>query len=105
MTPLLSVQAVAKSYAGRAVLEVAAPRFLEAQQRLETESWIFEASLFGDRLHVVVADPEEGKRRIQALLEAEGNAPVSIERIVPSLEDVFIHSIESADSASARSSA
>ncbi len=88
-------------FAGRAVLEVAAPRFLEAQQRLETESWIFEASLFGDRLHVVVADPEEGKRRIQALLEAEGNAPVSIERIVPSLEDVFIHSIESADRAAA----
>jgi ABC-2 type transport system ATP-binding protein len=86
-------------FAGRAVLEVACPRFLEAHQRLEAQSWILEASLFGDRLHVVVTDPEEGKRRILALLEEDGNTPASVERIVPSLEDVFIHSIESADAA------
>jgi ABC-2 type transport system ATP-binding protein len=88
-------------FAGRAVLEVAAPRFLEAHQRIEPQSWALETSLFGDRLHVVVADPEDGKRRIQALLDEDGNTPASIERIVPSLEDVFIHSIESADAAAA----
>lgn len=86
-------------FAGRAVLEVGCPRFLEAHQRLEAQSWVLEASLFGDRLHVVVADPEEGKRRILALLEEDGNTPATVERIVPSLEDVFIHSIESADAA------
>lgn len=86
-------------FAGRAVLEVACPRFLEAHQKLEEQSWVFEASLFGDRLHVVVADPEEGKRQILALLEEDGNVPASVERIVPSLEDVFIHSIERADAA------
>jgi len=91
-------------FAGRAVLEVAAPRFLEAHQRIETQSWAFETSLFGDRLHVVVADAEEGKSRILALLEEDGNTPVSIERIVPSLEDVFIHSIESADASAAGAS-
>ena len=53
-----------------------------------------EVSLFGDRLHVVVDDAEEGRRRILALLEGDGNAPAAAERIVPSLEDVFIHSIE-----------
>ena len=88
-----------KVFAGRAVLEVVCPRFLEAHQRLEAQDWILEASLFGDRLHVVVADPEEGKRRILALLEEDGNTPATVERIVPSLEDVFIHSIESADAA------
>ena len=86
-------------FAGRAVLEVAAPRFLEAHQRIEEQSWALETSLFGDRLHVVVEDPEDGKRRILALLEEDGNTPASVERIVPSLEDVFIHSIESADAA------
>jgi ABC-2 type transport system ATP-binding protein len=89
-------------FAGRAVLEVAAPRFLEAHQRIEEQSWALETSLFGDRLHVVVANPEEGKRRILALLEEAGNTPASVERIVPSLEDVFIHSIESADAAAAQ---
>jgi ABC-2 type transport system ATP-binding protein len=86
-------------FAGRAVLEVGCPRFLEAHQRLEAQSWVLEASLFGDRLHVVVTDPEEGKRRILDLLEKDGNTPATVERIVPSLEDVFIHSIESADAA------
>jgi ABC-2 type transport system ATP-binding protein len=86
-------------FAGRAVLEVGCPRFLEAHQRLEAQDWVLEASLFGDRLHVVVADPEEGKRRILALHEEDGNTPATVERIVPSLEDVFIHSIESADAA------
>jgi ABC-2 type transport system ATP-binding protein len=86
-------------FAGRAVLEVGCPRFLEAHQRLEAQSWVLEASLFGDRLHVVVTDPEEGKRRILDLLEKDGNTPATVERIVPSLEDVFIHSIECADAA------
>lgn len=81
-------------FSGRAVLEVAAPRFLEAIGQLEQQPWILEASLFGDRLHVLVEDPGEGRRRILALLEANGNTPAEVERIVPSLEDVFIHSIE-----------
>ena len=51
-------------------------------------------ALFGDRLHVVVADAEEGRRRVLDLLEKDGNTPATAERIIPSLEDVFIHSIE-----------
>jgi ABC-2 type transport system ATP-binding protein len=89
-----SVAELKKVFAGRAVLEVICPRYLEAQERLEAQDWVREASLFGDRLHVVVDDPEEGRRRILALLEAEGNAPAAAGQIVPSLEDVFIHSIE-----------
>jgi ABC-2 type transport system ATP-binding protein len=92
-----SVPEMKEVFAGRAILEVICPRFLEAQERLEREDWVLEASVFGDRLHVVVADPEEGKRRILDLLERDGNTPAAAERIVPSLEDVFIHSIEKDD--------
>jgi hypothetical protein len=42
----------------------------------------------------VVADAEDGRRRILEMLEASGNGPASVERIVPSLEDVFIHTVE-----------
>lgn len=94
LVALGSVAELKEVFAGRAVLEVVAPRYLEAQERLEREDWVYEASLFGDRLHVVVADAEEGRRRILDLLEADGNTPATAERIVPSLEDVFIHSIE-----------
>ncbi|HEV2856316.1 MAG TPA: ABC transporter ATP-binding protein [Thermoanaerobaculia bacterium] len=94
LVALGSVSELKEVFAGRAVLEVVAPRYLEAQERLEGQDWVYEASLFGDRLHVVVADAEEGRRRALDLLEKEGNTPASAERIVPSLEDVFIHSIE-----------
>ena len=86
--------ALKRVFAGRAILEVACPRFLEAIERLEEEAWVLEVSPFGTRLHVVVADATDGRRRILELLAAAGNGPASVERIVPSLEDVFIHTVE-----------
>ncbi len=92
LVALGSVGELKQVFGGRAVLEVICPRYLEAQETLEKQGWVHEASLFGDRLHVVVDDPEEGRRRVLALLEETGNTPATAERIVPSLEDVFIHS-------------
>jgi len=48
--------------------------------------------VFGSRVHAVVDDPEVASRIAQALT-ADDNAPTRLERIVPSLEDVFIHYI------------
>jgi len=84
-------------FAGRALLEVACPRFLDAQGALEGQPWVLEASVFGTRLHVVVADALDGRRRIEEALARDGNVPAHVERIVPSLEDVFIHCIEAED--------
>jgi ABC-2 type transport system ATP-binding protein len=91
-------------FAGRALLEVTCPRFVEAQERLEGVEGVLEVAVFGTRLHVVVADPEAGRRRVQERLEADGNTPVTVERVVPSLEDVFIHLIEAEDAARRRAS-
>jgi len=87
-----SVPELKNVFAGRVLLEVACARPLEAQARLEAEDWVLEASVFGTRLHVVVADAAAGQRRLRETL-AESQ-PLAIERIVPSLEDVFIHCIE-----------
>jgi ABC-2 type transport system ATP-binding protein len=65
-----------------------------AVEALEQEPYVIEASVFGTRLHVVVADAEEGRRRILERLGADGNVPATVDRIVPSLEDVFIHTVE-----------
>jgi len=101
LVALGSVQELKEVFAGRAVLEVLAPRFLDAFRTLEGESWALETSVFGTRLHVVVEDAEEGRRRILLALERDGNAPAAAERIVPSLEDVFIHYIEREEAARA----
>jgi ABC-2 type transport system ATP-binding protein len=94
LVALGSVSELKEVFAGRAILEVSCPRFVEAQEQLETSPWVLEASVFATKLHVVVADAEEGRRLILELLAASGNGPATVERIVPSLEDVFIHTVE-----------
>jgi ABC-2 type transport system ATP-binding protein len=94
LVALGSVSELKQVFAGRAILEVSCPRFLEALEQLEAQPWVLEASVFATRLHVVVADAEEGRRLTQKLLAVAGNGPAVVERIVPSLEDVFIHTVE-----------
>ena len=97
LVALGSVNALKNVFAGRAILEVACPRQLDALRALESEIWVYECSVFGAHLHVVVDEGTAGVRKLRELLEATGNQPAVVERIVPSLEDVFIHSIEAED--------
>jgi drug efflux transport system ATP-binding protein len=97
LVALGTVRELKEVFADRTLLEVACPRFLEAQERLEAEDFVLEASLFGARLHIVVKDATAGRGRVLEILEGDGNIPAQVERIVPSLEDVFIHCIEAED--------
>jgi ABC-2 type transport system ATP-binding protein len=94
LVALGTVSELKEVFAGRAVLEVACPRVMEALERLSREGWVLETSIFGERLHLVVDDPAFGRRRALEVLEEHGNVPAAVERIAPSLEDVFIHHIE-----------
>jgi len=76
------------------ILEVATDRAVDALEVLQKEPWVLETSIFGTSLHVSVADEEEGRRLVRKRLAREGIVPQRIDRIVPSLEDVFIHKIE-----------
>jgi ABC-2 type transport system ATP-binding protein len=76
------------------ILEVATDRAVDALEVLQKEPWVLETSIFGTSLHVSVADEAEGRRLIRERLAGVGIVPDRIDRIVPSLEDVFIHKIE-----------
>ncbi|HPW18982.1 MAG TPA: ABC transporter ATP-binding protein [Candidatus Aminicenantes bacterium] len=76
------------------ILEVACDRIVEALEILQKEPWVLETSIFGMSLHISVEDEEEGRRLIAARLGREGIAVHRADRIMPSLEDVFIHKIE-----------
>jgi len=60
--------------------------------------WVAEAAVFGDGLHVVVAEPQEGERRITEVLAAHNIAlQHHIERVPLSLEDAFIAVVQRAE--------
>lgn len=96
-----SVAELKEVFAGRVMLEVATPRPLEAQLALDGAPGILEASVFGTRVHAVVADEAAGRHAVESVLQQAGFAAAGIERIVPSLEDVFIHCIEAEEAARA----
>ncbi len=56
-----------------------------------------EAAMFGKGLHVVTADGQLAAADMRKLLDAQGLAIERIEKIVPSLEDVFVSLIEAHD--------
>ena len=76
------------------ILEVSSDRTVEALEILQKEPWVLETSIFGTSLHISVGDEEEGRRLIRDRLAREGIAVHRVDRISPSLEDVFIHKIE-----------
>jgi len=76
------------------ILEVATDRAVDALEVLQKEPWVLETSIFGTSLHVSVADEEEGRRLVRERLAREGIVTQRVDRIIPSLEDVFIHKIE-----------
>ena len=81
-------------YIRNPILEVSSDRIVDALEVLQKEPWVLETSIFGTSLHVSVADEEEGRRLIRDRLGREGITLQRADRIMPSLEDVFIHRIE-----------
>jgi len=76
------------------ILEVATDRAVDALEILRKEPWVLGTSIFGRALHISVADEAEGRRLVLGRLGREGIRPERVDRIIPSLEDVFIRKIE-----------
>ena len=89
-----SPQELKTRYIKNPILEVSCDRTVEAMEILQGEPWVLETSIFGLTLHISVAGEEEGARLVRARLAQAGIAVDRVDRIMPSLEDVFIHKIE-----------
>ncbi|HEX7124811.1 MAG TPA: ABC transporter ATP-binding protein [Thermodesulfobacteriota bacterium] len=84
------------------VLEVAVDRPVEALEALSREPSVREAAIFGALLHVVVPEAAAGVPVVRSTLEGAGLRVSRIERILPTLEDVFVSLIEAEDRKEAR---
>ncbi|MBI1803201.1 MAG: ABC transporter ATP-binding protein [Ignavibacteriae bacterium] len=76
------------------ILEVACDGVVRALERVRVQPWAIETSIFGTLLHVMVENENEGKRVIRELLASASITVERIDRIVPSLEDVFLYLLE-----------
>jgi len=81
-------------YLTRPLYELEATPLRTALDALRQMAEVFEATPFGNRLHVTLADTSVTLEILSDRLRAAGVTTVSIRPIVPSLEDVFIHLIE-----------
>jgi len=79
------------------VLEIFCDRPEEAMAHIEKLPLVREAALFGKGLHVVAEHSEAAGAAIRELLAREGFRLERLERITPSLEDVFVSLIEAQD--------
>lgn len=84
-------------YITKPILEVKCSDVVEGLELIREKPWALETSVFGTSLHVMTNEEAEGKRLIAAALAEKGIAVNTIERIVPSLEDVFLYLLEHAN--------
>lgn len=82
-----------------AVLELVCDRPEEALLAVERFDGVLEASLFGKGLHLVVEKSEATQPALLAALNQGGYRVERLERIAPSLEDVFVWLIRARDAA------
>ena len=82
------------NYIKHPILEVQCTNVIEALTLIEKEPWAEETSVFGNFLHVDVLDEAAARQNIKVILQAQNIAVSSIERITPSLEDVFIYLLD-----------
>ncbi len=76
------------------ILEVEVSDVVAAMETLKNQPWVVEISLFGTYLHVGVRDENKGKENIMSIMLDNNILVKRIDRIVPSLEDVFLHLLE-----------
>ena len=89
-----SPEELKREYIKDPMLEIETSNVVAALELVQQQPWALDTSIFGTYLHVSVRDERDGIARIRKLLETHQIELKRVERIVPSLEDVFLHLIE-----------
>jgi ABC-2 type transport system ATP-binding protein len=81
------------------VLEILCERPPDIMGEIERLPGVKEVALFGKGLHVIAEDAEATAETVRGFLKEKGYAIARVEKIIPSLEDVFVSLIEARDRA------
>ncbi|MBK9097569.1 MAG: ABC transporter ATP-binding protein [bacterium] len=83
------------NYIKHTIFEIESDRVVDSMEILEKEDWVGEISIFGNYLHIILNDNSKGEADIREILTNRNSIAVHrIDKIVPTLEDVFIHLLE-----------
>lgn len=79
------------------IFEVVCSQPVDAMELLQQQDWVVETSIFGSAFHVSTPSATDSKAKIEKTLASNDIRVYSVESIIPSLEDVFIHMISDED--------
>lgn len=82
-------------YIKNSILEIESDRVVDSMSILEKENWVGETSIFGNYIHIILDDNSKTEADVREILTNKNSIKVHrIDKIVPTLEDVFIHLLE-----------
>lgn len=81
-------------YIKNPIFEIECDRVVDALELMEKQDFVDETSIFGNQIHIIVNEKYENVNKIRYVLTSDNINVKRIDRIVPTLEDVFIHLLE-----------
>jgi ABC-2 type transport system ATP-binding protein len=96
LAALGTVSELKQVFAGRPILEVRAPRAVDAMRTLDTLPQVEKTSIFGTAVHAVLRSPDTPVDEVGETLRAAGIEDATWAIVDPSLEDVFLDVAERA---------
>jgi ABC-2 type transport system ATP-binding protein len=82
------------NYLENTILGIECSKVVAAMEILEKEEFVDETSIFGNQIHIIVNDKFKNEDEVKNILSRNSIDVTRIDKIVPTLEDVFIHLLE-----------
>lgn len=82
------------NYIKNPIFEIECDKTVEAMELLEKQNFTGETSIFGNNLHLIVNNNFQSTEQITTLFNNYRISIKRIDKIIPTLEDVFIHLLE-----------
>ncbi|GAB4293691.1 MAG: ABC transporter ATP-binding protein [Ignavibacteriaceae bacterium] len=96
-----NAKALKTNYIKNTILEIESDRIVDSMSILEKEDWVGETSIFGNYIHIILNDNSKNETDVREVLTNRNSIKVyRVDKIVPTMEDVFIHLIEKSPSQS-----
>lgn len=87
-------QELKSNYLKYDIYEIECSNVVKAMTIIDEQNFTEEISIFGNNLHVIVNDYFKGIEQFHSVLDKAEIKVIHIDKIIPTLEDVFIHLLE-----------